>query len=149
MQSIREALNTIKRIRGLKTDAELAADIKIPLHTMRSWVRNESITRQFIQYCADHNISLDEALLDKRIFYKERCEPCAMRLQCDEYRRATSKSLVVQEGMFSPRTIVLNTYFTEKVSWQMFQQDVLKSQCTFDLERIDRIVIELAHLKEE
>ena len=48
MQSIREALNTIKKIRGLQTDADLATDMGISLHTMRSWIRNESITRQLI-----------------------------------------------------------------------------------------------------
>jgi hypothetical protein len=145
MNTIREVLSSIKKIRGQHTDAELAGDMGISINTMRSWVRNESLTRQLIGYCADHNISLDEVLLDKRVFNRERCEVCAMRLQCDEYRRATSKSLVVQEDMFSPRTIVLNTYVTDKVTWHMFQQDVLKSQCTFDLEQIDRIIVELHH----
>jgi hypothetical protein len=146
MKTIREVLSSVKKIRGQQTDAELAGDMGISINTMRSWVRNESLTRQLIGYCADHNISLDEVLLDKRAFNRERCELCAVRLQCDEYRRATSKSLVVQEDMFSPRTIVLNTHVTDTVTWQMFHQDVLKSQCTFDLEHIDRIVVDLSHV---
>ncbi len=145
MIPVREVLNTVKGIRGLKTDAALAADLGISLHTLRSWLRNESVTRQLINYCEEHNISLDEALLGKRIFNRERCEACAMRLQCSEYRRATSKSLVVNEDMFSPKTIILNTLLAEKVSWHMFQQDMVKSQCTFDLEQIDRIMVELHH----
>jgi hypothetical protein len=145
MQSIREALNTIKKIRSMNTDADLAADMGISLHTMRSWIRNESITRQLIQYCENRSISLDEALLGIRSFNKDRCALCAMRLQCDEYRRATSKDLVVNEDMFSPRTIVLNTYLADKVTWSMFEQDILKAQCAFDLETINRIVIELQH----
>jgi len=143
MQSIRETLNTIKQIRGLQTDAELAADMDISLHTMRSWLRNGSVTRQLIGYCADHAISLDEALLGIRTFNKDRCSLCAMRLQCDEYCRATSTSLVVNEDMFSPRTIVLNTLLAEAVTWSMFRQDLLKTQCAFDLADIDRIVVEL------
>jgi hypothetical protein len=145
MKAIREALNTIKKIRGLNTDADLAADMGISLHTMRSWVRNESITRQLIQYCADRSISLDEALLGRRSFDKDRCGLCAMRLQCDEYRRATSAAMVVNEDMFSPKTIVLNTHLAERVAWSMFRQDVLKAQSSFDLENIDRIVVELQH----
>lgn len=145
MQTIRDVLQTIKKIRGLKTDAALAADVGISVHTLRSWVRNESITRQLINYCDDHNISLDEALLGKRTFNRDRCEVCAMRLQCDEYRRAVSKSLVVNEDMFSPRMIVLNTFLSDQVTWRMFQQDVLKSQCEFDLGQVDRIVVELHH----
>ncbi len=111
--------------------------------TMRSWIRNESITRQLISYCAGHVISLDEALLGRRSFDKERCALCAMRLQCDEYRRATSSAMVVNEDMFSPKTIVFNTHLAETVSWRMFRQDVLKAQSSFDLEGIDRIVVEL------
>ena len=145
MKSIREALNTIKKIRGQNTDADLAADMGISLHTVRSWVRNESITRQLIQYCADRSISLDEALLGIRSFNKERCALCAIRLQCDEYRRATSAAMVVNEDMFSPKTIVLNTHLAERVAWSMFRQDVLKAQSSFDLEDIDRIVVELQH----
>lgn len=143
MQSLRQTLNTVKQIRGLQTDAELAADMGISLHTMRSWIRNGSVTRQLIAYCADHAISLDEALLGIRAFDKKRCALCAARMQCDEYRRATSTSLVVNEDMFSPRTIVLNTFLAESVTWSMFQHDVLKAQCAFDLEDIDRIVLEL------
>ena len=145
MKSIREALNTIKKICGQNTDADLAADMGISLHTVRSWIRNESITRQFIQYCADRSISLDEALLGIRVFNKDRCGLCAMRLQCDEYRRATSAAMVVNEDMFSPKTIVLNTHLAERVAWSMYRQDVLKAQSSFDLENIDRIVVELQH----
>lgn len=145
MQSIRKVLNTLKKVRGLQTDAELANDMGVSLHTMRSWIRNESITRQLIEYCANRNISLDETLLGSLSFNKERCELCAMRLQCDEYRRATSTALVVNEDMFSPRTIVLNTYLADKVIWSMFEHDILKAQCAFDLETINRIVIELQH----
>ncbi len=143
MKTIREALHTIKKIRGFKTDADLAEDMDISLNTMRSWIRNESITKQIIAYCAKHNISIDETLLDIRIFNKDRCELCAARLQCDEYRRATSNSLVVNEDMFSPKTILINTHLTESISWKMFQQNILKSECAFDLELIDRILIEL------
>jgi len=145
MKSIREALNTIKKIRGQNTDADLAADMGISLHTVRSWIRNESITRQLIEYCADRSVSLDEALLGIRSFNKDRCGLCAMRLQCDEYRRATSAAMVVNEDMFSPKTIVLNTHLAERVAWSMFRQDVLKAQSSFDLEDIDRIVVELQH----
>ena len=146
MKSVREALQTIKKIRGQNTDAELANDMGVSLHTMRSWIRNESITRQLIQYCADRSISLDEALLGKLSFNKERCALCAIRLQCDEYRRATSAAMVVNEDIFSPKTIVLNTHLAERVAWSMFRQDVLKAQSFFDLEGIDRIVVELQHL---
>jgi len=145
MQSIREALHTIRKIRGLQTDADLAADMGISLHTVRSWIRNESITRQLIAYCAERSISLDEALLGVRAFNKDRCGLCAMRLQCDEYRRATSASMVLNEDMFSPKTIVLNTHLAERVAWSMFRQERLKAQSFFDLEGIDRIVVELQH----
>ena len=114
MQSIREALHTIKKIRGLQTDADLATDMGISLHTMRSWIRNESITRQLIRIAPIAAISLDEALLGIRSFNKDRCGLCAMRLQCDEYRRATSAAMVVNEDMFSPKTIVLNTHLAEQ-----------------------------------
>lgn len=145
MKSVRDVLNTLKKIRGLHTDAELAADMGISLHTMRSWIRNESITRQLIHYCKERSISLDEALLGNLSFNKERCELCSMRLQCDEYRRATSTALVLNEDMFSPKTIVLNTYLADKLTWSMFEHDILKAQCSFDLETINRIVIELQH----
>jgi hypothetical protein len=145
MRTIREVLNAIKKIRGHTIDADLAADMGISLHTMRSWIRNESITRQLIQYCAERSISLDEALLGIRTFNKDRCSLCATRLNCDEYRRATGTALVVNEDMFSPKTIVLNTYMAETVTWRMFRQDVLKAQCSFDLEDIDRIVVELQY----
>jgi hypothetical protein len=47
--------------------------------------------------------------------------------------------------MFSPKTIVLNTYLADKLTWSMFEHDILKAQCAFDLETINRIVIELQH----
>jgi hypothetical protein len=145
MQSIRDVLNTLKKVRGLNTDAELATDMDISLHTMRSWIRNKSITRQLIEYCEKRSISLDEALLGNLSFNKQRCELCKMRLSCEEYRRATSKALVVNEDMFSPKTIVLNTYLADTVNWSMFEHDVLKAQCAFDLESINKIVVELQH----
>jgi len=145
MQSIREVLNTLKKVRGLHTDAELATDMDISLHTIRSWIRNKSITRQLIAYCEKRSISLDEALLGNLSFNKQRCALCSMRLSCEEYRRATSKALVVNEDMFSPRTIVLNTYLADKVTWSMFEHDVLKAQCAFDLESINKIMVELQH----
>jgi hypothetical protein len=145
MQSIRDVLNTLKKVRGLNTHAELATDMDISLHTMRSWIRNQSITRQLIAYCEKRSISLDEALLGSLSFNKQRCELCKMRLSCEEYRRATSKALVVNEDMFSPKTIVLNTYLADTVNWSMFEHDVLKAQCAFDLESINKIVVELQH----
>jgi len=143
LETIRETLNTIKKIRGFHTDAELSADMAISLHTIRSWIRNESITRQLIRYCEKYNISLDEVLLGQRCFNKERCELCAMRLKCDEYRRATAKSLVVNEGAFSPKVIVLNTSISDSIRWNMYYHDMLKGQLAFDLDQINRIVIEL------
>ncbi len=143
MHTVRTILNEVKNIMGLSTDAQLAEDIGVSLHTMRGWIQNGSIRKQLIQYCSRNNISIDEVVLGRKEFAPERCTNCRKNSECETFRNATGKKITVTEHDLNHRTIELIRLLSENISIRLYTGDKEKSTCGFDLEGIDRVVIEL------
>ncbi len=143
MNSLRMILNQIKKIRGIANDAQLADQIGVPVHTLRSWVQNNSIRRQLIIYCTQHDISLDEVMFNKKKFHRDHCENCKQKESCDEYRNVVDSPLTIGEGQLEPRTIIFNTNSSHSVQVELYCDDQIKSNCLLDLNKIDKLVVKL------
>ncbi len=143
MNSLRTVLNEIKKIRGIENDMELAKQVGMSVHTLRSWIQNESIRKQLIVYCAKHKISLDEVLFNKKKFNRDHCENCQQKESCNEYRNVVNGPLTIGEGRLEPRTVVFNTRYSEQVEIELQDNHRIKSNFMLDLKEIDRIVIKL------
>lgn len=143
---MRTVLNEIKKIRGIPNDAELANQISVPVHTLRSWVQNNSIRKQLIQFCEDHNICLDEVLLGRKRFDRECCENCCQKEACTEYRNAVDRPLSIGEGWMEPRTVVFNTRYSERVQIDFHGEGQIKSSLNFDLTGFDKFFVRLSSM---
>lgn len=143
MHTVRTILNEVKKIKGFTTDAQLAEDIGVPLHTMRGWIQNGSIRKQLIQYCSKNKISIDEVVLGIKEFAPERCTNCRKNTDCETFLKATDKEVTVTENAFTPRKIELTPLLSENILVNLYANGKEKTTCGFDLEGIDRIVIEL------
>ena len=143
MNSLRTVLNEIKKIRGIENDMELAKQVGVPVHTLRSWIQNESIRRQLIVYCATHDISLHEVLFSKKKFHKNHCENCQQKESCNEYRNVVDGPLTIGEGRLDPRTVIFDTRYSEQVEIELQGNHRIKSNFMLDLKEVDHIVIKL------
>ncbi|MCP4714908.1 MAG: bacteriophage CI repressor [Deltaproteobacteria bacterium] len=143
MNDVRTTLNEIKKILGIMTDADLAEQIGIPLHTLRSWIQNNSIRKQLITYCADHGISLDEVLLSKKRFHRDQCKQCRQKETCTEYRKTLDQPLTIGEGRLEPRMVLFNTHYSETAQIELHGEGRVKSSLMLDLGDIDKIAVKL------
>ena len=143
LQPVRDILNTIKSILGVSSDAELARRIDVPVHTLRSWIQNNSIRRQLLEFCVRNTISLDEALCGVRIYSRERCEPCAARHTCPAFTNRSRNAVIVNERAFGSRHIVINTTFTDRLRIDMYAGDTLQQHSEMSIDTIDKIVLAL------
>lgn len=143
MNSVRMILSEVKKIKGLRTDAQLADEIGVPLHTMRGWIQNDSIRRQLIAYCGRNSISIDEVVFGERRFAPQRCEACHRRDDCDEFQRAVGGELTIPEDRYSPRTVTLEVAAFDETTVDLYADTTLKRTFSSDLEGVDTIVVRL------
>ncbi len=142
MRSIREVLNTIKEIQGIKTDSELAKLIGVPLETMRNWIQNETIRKQLMRYCFDNHISIDEAFFGDPIFRQERCEQCKKKSTCSIYRKEQLTPVKIEESGDEIHITANGTGKTRLVC-EFFSNGTLKSNFSSDIKDVDKIVFQL------
>ena len=143
MNSVRTILNEIKKIRGIANDTQLAGQIGVPVHTLRSWIQNDSIRRQLIVYCEQHDLSLDEVMFNKKKVHQDHCENCRQKESCNEYRNVVEGPLTIGEGQMEPRTVVFNTDYSASVRVELHDDIKIRSNCLLDLDGIDRLVVKL------
>lgn len=85
MKTVREALKAIKEMQGIKTDAELADNLEVSVHTMRNWIQKNSIRIKLLEYCFNNHISIDEIFFGEPLFCKDRCGKCKKKSLCSVY----------------------------------------------------------------
>lgn len=143
MNSVRKILTEVKKIKGIRTDAQLAGEIDVPLHTMRGWIQNDSIRRQLIEYCGRNSISIDEVVFGDRRFAPHRCEVCHNRHDCDEFQKVAGGQLTIPEDRYSPRIVTLEVGAFDETTVDLYADGTLKRTVTSDLEGVDTIVVRL------
>lgn len=142
MKTVREVLNTIKKIKGISTDDELAKRIGVPVHTMRSWIQNDSIRKQLMRYCFDNNISIDEVFFGEQIFSKDRCEKCQAKKSCPVYRKREITPVTVEE-VEKGFHISINVKDIDQFKCDVYHNHVMTSNLSMNTKDLDRILIEL------
>ena len=142
MRTIREVLNTIKDIQGIKTDSKLAKLIGVPLETMRNWIQNETIRKQLMRYCFDNNISIDEAFFGDPIFSKERCEQCKKKSSCSIYRKEQLTPVKIEESG-SEIHIIATVAGRNQLVCELYSNATLKSNFSTDIKDVDKIILQL------
>ena len=142
MRTIREVLNTIKGIQGIKTDSELAKLIGVPLETMRNWIQNETIRKQLMRYCFDNHISIDEAFFGDPIFKQERCEQCKKKSTCSIYRKEQLTPVKIEENGSEIR-ITANGIGKTQLVCELYSNDTLKSTFSSDIKDVEKIIFHL------
>ena len=140
MRTVREVLNTIKEIKGISTDAELAKLIGIPVHTMRSWIQNDSIRKQLLFYCFKNNISIDEVFFGELIFNRERCEKCKKKSICSVYREIQLTPATIEE-IEGALHIKISAIEKDQFICKLFDDDMLLSNYSVNIENVDKIII--------
>lgn len=148
MKKIREILTKIKQIQGIKTDRELAQRIGIPLATMRSWIQQNSIRKQLMHYCNEHNISLDDVVLGKPIFSASRCADCKIRHSCNEYRPKGGLPVSVFEAEDTVH-IDINGPETEEMVYEIYKDGRVLSSTTIQTEDLQKIIIGIKRRKKK
>ena len=142
MRTIREVLNTIKEIQGIKTDNELAKLIGVPLETMRNWIQNETIRKQLMRYCFENHISIDEAFFGDPIYSKERCEQCKKKSTCSIYRKEQLTPVQIEESRHELDIIATATGKVQLVC-ELYSNDTLKTNFSSDIKDVDKIIFQL------
>ena len=142
MRTIREVLNTIKEIQGIKTDSELAKLIGVPLETMRNWIQYETIRKQLTRYCFENHISIDEAFFGDPVYSKERFEQCKKKSTCSIYRKEQLTPVQIEEGVDKINIITTTTGKTQLVC-ELYSNDTLRSNFSSDIENVDKIIFQL------
>jgi hypothetical protein len=140
MKTIREVLNKIKEIQGIKTDGELAQLIGVPLDTMRNWLQNESIRKPLLFYCYSNHISIDEVFFGDATFSKERCEKCLKKSTCSVYREQTSMP-VTTEVVGNELHISMDTTGRTQCVCTFYNNKTEASNSSTTLKNIDKISI--------
>ena len=143
MRTIREVLNTIKEIQGVKTDGELAKLIRVPLETMRNWIQKGTIRKQLMRYCFDNHISIDEVFFGNPVFSQERCEQCKKKSTCSIYRKEQLTPVKIEEngGEFQ---ITANCTGKTHLECGLYSNDTLKSKFSTDIKDVDKIIFQLS-----
>jgi len=144
MNDVRTILNEIKKIRGLENDTELAVQVGVSVHTLRSWVQNDSIRKPLILYCENRGISLDEVLLGRKRFNREACDDCFQKESCVEYRNVVDRPLTIGEGRLEPRAVIFNTFYSEGVQIDLYGENRIKSRLDLDLAEIEKMTVRLS-----
>ena len=142
MKTIRDVLKTIKEIQGIKTDAELAQRIGVPLETMRNWIQNETIRKQLMRYCFDNHISIDEVFFGDPTFSKERCEKCHKKSSCSIYRDVQLTPVKIEEN-HDEIQIGANTEGKTRLVCELYSTDTLKSNFSTDIKDVDKIIFKI------
>ena len=144
MRTIREVLKTIKEIQGIKTDAELAQHIGVPLETMRNWIQNETIRKQLMRYCFDNHISIDEVFFGNPSFSKERCEKCHKKSTCSIYREVQLTPVNIEDSD-NEINITTNSKGKSRLVCELYSNDTLKSNFSTDIKDVDKIIFKVGN----
>ena len=142
MKTIREVLNTIKMIKGVGTDAELARLIDVPIDTLRGWIQNDSIRRQLMLFCYNNNISIDEVFFGERIFNKKRCIDCMNKHKCPIYLKMVNTPINIEEteNRIQLKLLTKNEY---QFSCKVINSDDITTDLSITKENVDKIIINL------
>ena len=140
MKTIREVLNKIKEIQGIKTDGELAQLIGVPLDTMRNWIQKESIRKPLLFYCYANHISIDEVFFGEATFSKERCEKCLKKSTCSVYMEQIAMPITT-EVIDNELHITMDTTGRTQFVCTLYSKKAEASNSSTTLKDVDTISI--------
>ena len=142
MKTIREVLNTIKSIKGVSTDAELAKIIDVPLDTMRGWIQNNSIRKQLLLYCFNNLISIDEVFFGELVFNEKRCAHCKNKLNCSMYQEKEKTPVTIADTPHKTY-ITINMKKNGQFVCEMYKDGLTVINCAVNGKKIDQVKISL------